>query len=424
MTDRELPSWAVRLRQERVRRLWSQKITAAHLRDAADEQTRAALPPLDSIQRYVRAYEAGQHAPGDLYAELYCRAFGLTRSALFDTAADPLHSGSDDRSSLVAEDTRSLTAWLTATNVSDGAVDDLSRAVSALAEAHSGRPPERLLTEVLAVHRRVQALLRSGKQRLYQTRELYRLDADLLAHASLLMGDLHRNATAAAYGTTAQLCAREADSPQAIALSVRAKTARWRMQYAASAELARQGYECSPATPIRILLASQEANAAALLGDERRAQQALTVAEAATEVISPDSGVSAWSCSRPRQSLFAMSVAIRFHNSDAARRAAQLADTAWASGVPRVTGTWAQIRLGAGIARIIADDLHGALAEIAPVMNLAPEYRMATITAYTTQIEKRLQRRPFLRDATAMAIRSRVREFNAKALTRSGRGSA
>jgi hypothetical protein len=343
MTDRELPSWAVRLRQERVRRLWSQKITAVHLRDAADEQTRAALPPLDSIQRYVRAYEAGKHAPGDLYAELYCRAFGLTRSALFDAAAD--------------------------------------------------------------------------------TRELYLLDADLLAHASLLMGDLHRNAAAATYGATAQLCAREADSTQAIALSVRAKTARWRMQYAASAELARQGYECSPATPIRILLASQEANAAALLGDERRARQALTVAEAATEVISPDSGVSAWSCSRPRQSLFAMSVAIRFHNSDAALGAAQLADTAWASGVPRVTGTWAQIRLGAGIARIIADDLHGALAEIAPVMNLAPEYRMATITAYTTQIEKRLQRRRFLRDSTAVAIRSRVHEFNAKTLTRSGRGS-
>jgi hypothetical protein len=424
MTDRELPSWAVRLRQERVRRLWSQKITAVHLRDAADEQTRAALPPLDSIQRYVRAYEAGQHAPGDLYAELYCRAFGLTRSALFDAAADPLHSGSDDRSSLVADDARSLTAWLTATNVSDDAVDDLSRAVSALAEAHSGRPPERLLTEVFAVHQRVQALLRSGKQRLYQTRELYRLDADLLAHASLLMGDLHRNAAAAANGATAQLCAREADSTQAIALSVRAKTARWRMQYAASAELARQGYECSPATPIRILLASQEANAAALLGDERRARQALIVAEAATEVTSPGSGVSAWSCSRPRQSLFAMSVVIRFHNSDAALGAAQLADTAWASGVPRVTGTWAQIRLGAGIARIIADDLHGALAEIAPVMNLAPEYRMATITAYTTQIEKRLQRRRFLRDSTAVAIRSRVHEFNAKALTRSGRGSA
>jgi hypothetical protein len=51
MTDRELPPWAVRLRQERVRRLWSQKTTAVRLRDAADEQTRASLPAVESIQR-------------------------------------------------------------------------------------------------------------------------------------------------------------------------------------------------------------------------------------------------------------------------------------------------------------------------------------------------------------------------------------
>jgi hypothetical protein len=36
----------------------------------------------------------------------------------------------------------------------------------------------------------------------------------------------------------------------------------------------------------------------------------------------------------------------------------------------------------------------------------------------------RLQRRRFLRDSTAGAIRSRVHEFNAEALTRSGRASA
>jgi hypothetical protein len=83
MAGRELPSWAIRLREERTRRLWSQKVTAVRLRDAADERTRAALPAIDSIRRYVRDYEAGRHAPGDLYAELYCRAFGLTRAALF-----------------------------------------------------------------------------------------------------------------------------------------------------------------------------------------------------------------------------------------------------------------------------------------------------------------------------------------------------
>jgi hypothetical protein len=196
------------------------------------------------------------------------------------------------------------------------------------------------------------------------------------------------------------------------------------MQFARAADLARQGYDRSPATPIRVLLASQEGNAAALLGDAGRARAALARAEAAAAAVSPDSGVSAWSCSRPRQALFAMSVATRLLDADAALRAAATADAAWASGVPRVTGTWAQVRLGAGIARIIGGDLQGALAEITPVMTLPPEYRMATVTAYAAQIDKRLQQRRFRSDATAMQIRSAVREFSARALGRPGRGPA
>lgn len=83
MDDSELPLWAVRLRRERTSRLWSQKDIAVRLRKAADSQTQADLPDVESIQRYVRGYEAGRHFPGDLYGELYCRVFGLTREALF-----------------------------------------------------------------------------------------------------------------------------------------------------------------------------------------------------------------------------------------------------------------------------------------------------------------------------------------------------
>lgn len=68
-----------RIREERTKRLWSQKVTAARLRDAADEYTRTRLPNVENIRRRVRGHEAGQNHPGDLYAELYCRAFGLTR---------------------------------------------------------------------------------------------------------------------------------------------------------------------------------------------------------------------------------------------------------------------------------------------------------------------------------------------------------
>jgi hypothetical protein len=417
MTGRELPSWAIRLREERTRRLWSQKVTAVRLRDAADEQTRAALPAIDSIQRYVRDYEAGRHSPGDLYAELYCRAFGLTRGVLFGDSRAAGAALAADGSSPAEYDARSLAAWMTSTNISDDGIDHLAQATSALSETHSQRPPAQLLADVAGLHRQIQALLRAGKQRLRQTRELYRVDADLLAHASLLLGDLHSDDAAAAYGSAAELCAKEAGANQAVALSVQAKTERWRMRFASSAELATRGYDCSPATPIRILLASYEANAAALLGDLRRAQDALRRAEAAADdSITPDSGVSAWSCPRPRQALFALSVAIRSQDADAALHAADMADSAWAGGDAWVAGTWAQIRLGAGIARIMKDDLDGALMEISPALTLAPEFRMATITGYTSQIDKRLHQRRFLRNDTAIEIRSRVGDFNVAAL--------
>ena len=103
MTGNELPPWAVRLRQERTRRLWSQKITAIRLRDAADRQTRATLPDVESIQRYVRAYEAGRHFPGDLYAELYCRAFGLTREGLFGASSARQTEGSPDGAAIAKD---------------------------------------------------------------------------------------------------------------------------------------------------------------------------------------------------------------------------------------------------------------------------------------------------------------------------------
>lgn len=413
MTSRELPGWAVRLREERLRRLWSQKGVAVRLRDAADEETRAGLPGVGSIQRYVRGYEAGEHLPGDLYAELYCRVFGLSRAALFGGA---LARAPGERAPTV-DDARSLAAWIASTNVSDDGVDALARTVSGLAEAHADRPPGRLLAEVSSAHRQVQDLLRTGRQRQRQARELFRLDADLLAHAALLLGDLHHYQAAAAHGSTAQLCAQEAEASPAIALSVQAKTARWRMQFAASADLARQGYDRSPATSLRVLLASQEAHAAALTGNLPRARAALARAEsAAGGPICTDSGVSAWSCPRPRQALFALAVAIRAQDADEALRAAAMADVAWAGGTERVTGTWAQVRLGAAIAWIMKSDLGGACAEIDPVMDIAPQYRMATITGYTRQIRKRLQQRRFLRDATAMQIRARLEDFESAAL--------
>lgn len=313
MADDEVPTWASRLREERKRRLWSQKTMAIRLRNAADDRTRAGMPSVESIQRYVRWYEAGSHKPGDLHAQLYCRVFGLSHQVLFDDAPKRSQRGSRTVEQLLTtNDAIALTAWIEATNTSQDAIDHIAAEAARFAEIHTQIPAYQVLTQVVQLHEQTQNLLRAEKQRLNQRRELFRIDAELLAHACLLLGDLNQDRSAAAFGAAALLAAQEAEANEAKAWSAQAKTARWQGKYTQSADLARRGFDCSPPTQIRVWLASQEANAAGLLGDVRRAREALSRAERAAEhTDGMDTGTSAWSFPRPRQALFALSVATR-----------------------------------------------------------------------------------------------------------------
>jgi|HubBroStandDraft_4_1064222.scaffolds.fasta_scaffold50624_2 hypothetical protein len=427
MKGNELPPWAVRLRQERTRRLWSQKATAIRLRDAADTQTRGSLPDVESIQRYVRAYEAGRHIPGDLYAELYCRAFGLTREALFGPSSAQRPGGPPGEGAIPAEqDAASLMAWLAASNTSDDAIGHLDEARAALAESHTRLSPGPVLGSVSRMHGQVQELLHGGRQRSRQARELFRIDAELLAHASLLLDDIHHDASARAHGRAAALCAEEAGSSPALAFSAQAKTARWEgarlgqqaggEHFRRSADLARRGFEHSARSSVGVLLANQEASAAALLGDASRARRALRDAqEAASCLPAEDSGFSVWSCPRPRQALYALSVAIRLRDADAALRAAEMADSGWASGDPWLYGVWSLIRIGAGTAHVMKNDLDAAADQLDAVITLDPPFRIATITGYLADMDSLLRQRRFARDTQARGLREQIRAFTAAA---------
>ncbi|MYW05362.1 hypothetical protein [Streptomyces sp. SID3343] len=417
MTDEQPPAWAARLRSERARRLWSQKDMAIHLRDAADGHTRARLPSVESIQRYVRDYETGRHHPRDRYAQLYCRVFGLSYGVLFDGRELGTHRVTASRLP-TRRDAADLTAWMTSTNIGNEGIAYLARTVASLSEAHSGTPPRVMLADVIDTHQRVQGLLRSGRQRLKQTRELMRLDAVLIAHAGLLLGDLNRDASARAYGRAAVLCARESETNEAVAWSALAKTARWEGKFRDSADLARRGFECSDPSSVRILLACQEANGAALSGDRIRATEALARAEVAAESVGGSGReVSAWSCPRPRQALFALSVATSFHEPEAALRAAMTAHEGWAAGDRRVATTWAQIQIGVAIAHVQQGAVDGAVEGVTPMLSLAPELRMATVTRHLANLDRRLQGRRFRRNADAIDLRARIREFGDVAMS-------
>ena len=91
-------------------------------------------------------------------------------------------------------------------------------------------------------------MLRTGGRKLRQIRELVRIDGLVLAHASVLLGDLGRDHDATRYGRAAQLCLQEAGASEAPAWYALAKTARWQRDYATAADLAERGFEHGPVT--------------------------------------------------------------------------------------------------------------------------------------------------------------------------------
>jgi len=238
----------------------------------------------------------------------------------------------------VADDVASWTAWITATNTSDEAIEHMARAAVALADMHTQVAARDVLAEVLQLHRKAQTLLQSGRQRHRQTRELMRVDGELLAHTSVLLGDLNKDQAALRFGDAALLFMQETETNEADAWYALAKTARWQHKYADAADLARQGFERGPVSPMSVQLACYEANSAALLGDKSRARTALARAEKSAEALpASDAGVSPWSFPAERQAIFTLSVALYTGDPHVALRAAAVADEGWRRQVIRTS---------------------------------------------------------------------------------------
>jgi hypothetical protein len=172
-----------------------------------------------------------------------------------------------------------------------------------------------------------------------------------------------------------------------------------------------------------VQLAYYEANAAALAGDRSRARTALTRAEMiAGGRPGADTGTSPWSFSPERQAMFALSVALRTGDTNGALRAAMAADQGWAAGDPYIPGTWAQVRIGAAIAHLLKDSLDGAAEQVTPVLAMPPEFRIATVTGWLSDLDRRLSSWRYASSRTASGLRHQIRLFTANALPRHSTG--
>jgi hypothetical protein len=310
------------------------------------------------------------------------------------------------------EDAASLTNWLTATSVSDEAISQLGRAAARLAARHALAAPAELLAEARQVHAGTQNLLTAGRIRHRQTRELLRINGDVLAHMGLLTSDLGNDTVGEEYASAALLYLREAAASEAPAWYVLAKIARWRHQYAQAADLASQGLHHGATHAMRVQLACYEANTAALSCNPRRASNAMTLAEQTQAAI--DVGqmtTSPWSFPGERMTMFRISVALATAKPAEALAAAAAWEAGQKNSRPCIRAAWAQIRVGAAIAQLSMGALDGIAQEVAPVLALLPQFRIATVTGWLADLERRLSARRYEGSPTAASLQREIRYF-------------
>jgi hypothetical protein len=313
---------------------------------------------------------------------------------------------------LASGDPAGLTQWLTATGTSDEEIDRIDRAVAALATAHPVTPAAVMLADARRLQAKIQRVLTDGRPRHRQERELLRVNGAVLAHMSLLWGDLNDGPAADDYGSAAKLYLREAGASEAAAWYVLAKNARWRHQYVLAADLASQGLTRNASGPMVAQLACYEANASALARDASRARAAMRQAEEQAAMLSATQvTVSPWSFPSERMTIFRLSVALHTGDLDGALLAASGTGTAWDLDGPHVPAAWAQIRIGASIACLLKDEPDGAAEQVRPVLDLPSGLRIATVTGWLADLDHHLAAGRYAHAPVATELRQQIREF-------------
>lgn len=87
-----------------------------------------------------------------------------------------------------------------------------------------------------------------------------------------------------------------------------------------------------------------------------------------------------------------------------------------ASGETQIPGTWAQVRTGAAIAQLHRGQLDAAQAEVAPVLIMPTDLRIATVTGWLADLDSQLAVSKHHDSVLAMGVRSQIRAFTAAAL--------
>ncbi|MCX9192663.1 hypothetical protein C3Y87_14820 [Carbonactinospora thermoautotrophica] len=293
-----------------------------------------------------------------------------------------------------ADESAEFGAWAEASNVGDNTLEQFDAEIRHLASLYLQTSPLPLFHRTVRLRDRAFDLL-EGHQHPSQTRDLYLIAGQLCALLAWMSGDLGQPAAAETQGRTAWVCAERAghDGLRAWVLSTRSKTAFWAGRYHEAIRFAQRGQEYAPTDTAAVMLACQEADAWAELGDAQAAKDALErVQRARDQVNSPDHIGGLFSCGPARQANYAAGVLLRMGEPDAAIREADRALAQFRSGEQRAYGTEAQTHISraAGYLMTRQPDPEGSAEALAPLLALPAEQRLDTIVKRLQQVNRLL----------------------------------
>ncbi|MET8677358.1 helix-turn-helix transcriptional regulator [Streptomyces sp. NPDC004647] len=308
---------------------------------------------------------------------------------------------------VAADESAAWAAWAEASNVGDIALEQLMAEARALAVDYLTDDPAPLFVRTRKLRDRTFALL-EGRQHPRQSADLYVAAGYLCGLLAWMSSDLGQLRDADTQGRTAWLCAELAGHVElrAWVLSTRSKVAFWDGRLRDAINHARRGAMYHPTGTVGILLACQEADAWSQLGAANEARTALIRASEARDNLAGTDDIGAlFSCPEYRRANYATAVQLRVGDPASAIREAEEAITTQPF---HSYGTTAQMHIAQACAHMELRSPDGAAEALRPVLALAPDHRLDTVTRRMQELAAAMARSRTADGAPAVALQGEI----------------
>jgi transcriptional regulator with XRE-family HTH domain/tetratricopeptide (TPR) repeat protein len=315
----------------------------------------------------------------------------------------------------LAEQISELVTWTEATNVGSGTLSHLHEATLRLAHDCLSAPPIQSHQRADVLTRRIFGILRTGRQKIGQTRDLYVTAGRLCAVLSWVVSDLGQLTAAETHSRSGWTLADEADCDglRALLLCAQSKNAFWAKRYDDAARYARRGYEYKPSGTSRVLLACQEADAHQASGRVDDAREALDRAQRAQDSLRGTDEIGGiFACGTARHANYSIATYLRVGAVKRALQQVERAETAWRDGEDWAYGTWAQVQIGAAIAYLMNGEIEAAAGALRPLITDPAARHLATLTTrLRSEVTPLLAGRAIGQSKTGITLRDEIAHY-------------